>query len=263
VPKPRRPLKFWGYAAIVGVFTLCGLLLLVVGPDAETRLTGLVSILFFGLGGLAFLGGPLLTRRGPGTVRAERVSTSAGLEPAFVFPTPAAKRWAMTVGAGGMAAAGVLMVFLGAGWIGILAAAVFGLFFVFMLWTARRPQRLVLTPTRIMADAGAGTVELPWEAVEDVELFELPAGRTTVDMLGVSATDPGAAVWTRGALLGRMSRNMTAYDLCVGADTFAGSGEDVVEAIRRYRDDPAGRRRIGAEGELGDLHRLLSLAGRT
>jgi hypothetical protein len=263
VPKPRRPLKFWGFAAIFATFTLLGLLLLVVGPDAEVRLTGLVSILFFGLGGLAYLGGPLLSRRGPGTVRAERVSTSAGLEPAFVFPTPAAKRWTMTVAAGGMAAAGVLMIFLGAGWIGWLAALVFGFFFLFTLWTARRPQRLVLTPTRIMADAGAGTVELPWDAVRDAVIFAMPAGRTTVDMLGVTATDPEAAVWTRGALLGRLNRNVTAYDLVVGADTFAGTGEDVVEAIRRYRDDPDSRRRIGVEEELGHLHRLLSLAGRT
>ena len=56
---------------------------------------------------------------------------------------------------------------------------------------------------------------------------------------------------------------MTAYDLCAGADTFAGTGEEVVDAIRRYRDDPGRRRHIGSEEELARLHRLQPLAGRT
>jgi hypothetical protein len=263
VQKPRRPFKFWGLAAIGAGFTLIGLLLIVVGPDAENRLLGLTCVLFFGLGGLAHFGGPLLTRRGPGTVRAEHVTTSAGLEAAFVFPTPASKRLTMLLAAGGMAAASVILIPLGAGWIGILGTVVFGGCFLLMLLTMRRAQQLVLTPTRVLADAGAGTVEVPWEAVGDVRLYELPAGRTTVDMLGVDATDPGAVVWTRGGWLGRVNQRFTPYDLTVGADTFAGSGEEVVEAIRRYRDDPEQRRYIGSQEELARLHRLLPLAGRT
>lgn len=39
---------------------------------------------------------------------------------------------------------------------------------------------------------------------------------------------------------------MAGYDLTVGADTFAGEGNDVVAAILRYRDDPERR------GELGE-----------
>lgn len=56
---------------------------------------------------------------------------------------------------------------------------------------------------------------------------------------------------------------MTDYDICVGADSFAGTGEDVVNAIRRYRHDRDRRRRIGSQEELASLHRLLDLAGRT
>ena len=263
MPRPRRPFKFWGLAALTGLFTLFGLLIIAVGPTAENRLVGLMCVLFFGVGGFAYLGGPLLTRSGPGTVRRERFRTSAGLEPAFVFPTPRSKQLATTVGAGGMAGGSVLLAVIETGWVVIACAAIFGLFFVFMLLSLRRGQKLVLTPTRVVVDAVAGTVELPWEAVVDVEVFEMPAGRATVDMLGIAASDPEAAVWTRGGVLGRLGSNRTGYDLVVGADTFAGEGEDVVAAIRAYRDDPERRRHIGSEEELARLHTLLPLAGRT
>lgn len=255
--KPRRPFKFWAMAVGMGVFTLLGLLLLLV-PESEVRLTGLACILFFGVGGLGFLSGPMLTRQGAHTIRRERLETSAGSEAAFVFPTPPAKRWAMTVAAAGMAGGGVLIAILAGGGIIIAAAAIFVLFFVFMLLSASRPQFLALTPSRIVASAAAGTAELPWEAVADAELYEMPAGQTTVDMLGIAATDSDAVVWTRGAVLGRFNRRFSAgYDLVVGADTFAGEGEDVVAAIRRYRDEPDRRRAIGGEHEHARLTRDL------
>ena len=257
MPKPRRPFKFWAMATGMAVFSLLGLLFVIVGPNAETRMTGVMCILFFGVGGLGFLGGPMLTRRGAHTVRRERLETSAGSEAAFVFPTPAAKRWSMVIAGAGMAGGSAILA-VRAGGVMIAAAAVFVLFFVFMLLSARRPQYLALTPTRLVASAGAGTVELPWDAVADAEIYEMPAGQATVDMLGVAARDPDAAVWTRGAMLGRFNRRFSSgYDLTVGADTFAGEGEDVVAAILRYRDEPDRQRAIGGEEEHARLLREL------
>jgi hypothetical protein len=40
-----------------------------------------------------------------------------------------------------------------------------------------------------------------------------------------------------------------------------GEGEDVVHAIRRYRDDPERRRRIGDDGELTALRQALGESG--
>ena len=133
------------------------------------------------------------------TVRPERVETSAGSEAAFVFPTPAAKSWVLTVAAGGMAAGSALIIPLGGVVIGVLGTVFFGGGFVALLLSARKPQRLALTPTRVVASAPAGTVELPWEAVAGAEVYELPAGRATVDMLGIAATDPAPPCGLAGA----------------------------------------------------------------
>jgi hypothetical protein len=122
----------------------------------------------------------------------------------------------------------------------------------------------VLTPTRVVLARPLTTVELPWEAIDEVEIFgTTPSNGTTADMLGVTATDPDAVVWTRGQRLGRLARGVTDYDICVGADSFAGAGEDVLNAIRRYSHDRDRRRRIVSQEELASLHRLLDLAGRT
>jgi hypothetical protein len=155
----------------------------------------------------------------------------------------------------------VLIALLADAFLLFLAAGVFVLFFVFLLLSARRPQFLALTPTRLVVSAAAGTAELPWDAVEDAAVYEMPVGQTTVDMLGIAATHPDAAVWTRGAVLGRFNRRFSApYDLVAGADTFAGVGEDVAAAILRYRDEPERRRHIGGEEEHARLLRELGEA---
>ena len=51
-------------------------------------------------------------------------------------------------------------------------AAVLGLFLLLALYRCFRPQRLVITPTRVVV----GREEIPWDAIDDVDLSELPAG---------------------------------------------------------------------------------------
>jgi hypothetical protein len=193
-------------------------------------------------------------RRGPGAVRCERVQTSAGSESAFVFPMPRGRQLAVTVLMLVITCGGVVVI---GGWLGILCTALFGLFFLLSLHSLVRPQRLVLTPTRLMVSANLGTVELRWEAVRTVEIYAMPGGRSTAAMLGVAAKDPDAATWTRGRRFGRLCRRLSHYDLTVGAETVAGEPEDVVNAIRRYQRDARRRRAIGSEEEHARLLREL------
>jgi len=138
------------------------------------------------------------------TVACERVQTSAGAEPAFVFP-------------------------------------------------ARRGRmRLALTPTRLVATSALGTVELPWKALGGVEIDE--------PVLGIAASRPGAAVWTRGGWLGQLNRRATPYEVSFKANAFAGEAEDIVRAIRRYHGDARRRRSIGGADEHARLLRELGRA---
>lgn len=194
-------------------------------------------------------------------MRCEQVQTSTGPESAFVFPMPRGKQLAVTVALLALTCGGgVVIIALGGGWLGILVTTIFGLCFLFSLHSLLRPQRLVLTPTRLMVSANLGTVELRWPAVKSVELYEMPAGRSTAAMLGVRAKDPDAATWTRGRLFGRLGRRLSHYDLTVGAETFAGEPEEVVNAIRRYQRDARRRRAIGSEEEHVRLLRELGRA---
>lgn len=65
------------------------------------------------------------------------------------------------------------------------------------------------------------------------------------------------------ALIRRVGGGPSAYDLVVGADSFAGGGAEIIAALKTYKRDPRRRRSIGSEEELARLHRLPSLAGRT
>jgi hypothetical protein len=144
-------------------------------------------------------------------VRRERVRTSAGEEPAFVFARPRLRPWA---------------------------------------------PRLALTPTRIIGRSATGTVELPWSEVGRAERYGMP-GSGAASMLGIGAKRPGAAIWTRGAWLGKVNRRATSYEVSFSAKAFAGGADGVVAAIERYRGDKKRRGRIGEEDEHERLLREL------
>jgi hypothetical protein len=238
---------------------LVGLALAVVGETDGQRLTGVALALLAGLGPAPYILGPLLSRSGPGTVLCGRVRTTVGSEAAFVFPTPRAKRIATLASATGLAGGCAALLAARGGWVLIVATAVSVGYLGFAL-VGRARQRLVLTPTRVVLAGPLTTVELPWEAIDEVEIVETPpSSSTTADTLEVTADDADALVWTRGERVGRLTDDV----LSVGADSFAGTGEDVMNAIRKYRHDPERRRHIGSEEELASLHRLLDLAGRT
>ena len=258
MPRPRRAFTFWVMAVLSLFFCLFGVLVIVTGRDVGGRLVGVMIVLVFGLGGFSYLSGPAMTRRGPATVRRDHLETSAGSEPAFVFPTPSAKRRATALGLAGIGVGAVGMVALTGGGPALIAGAVLVcLVLVWLLNSLRRPQLLALTPTRVVVASPTSAVEVPWRAGIDAEIYPMSTGQMTVDMVGVVATDPAAATWTRGRTLGRFNSRLSRYVISVGADTFTGVGEDVVAAIRYYAADHDARRRIGGEEEHGRLLRAL------
>jgi len=144
----------------------------------------------------------------------------------------------------------------GGAWL-IAGTVLLCLVLIWSLISLRRTQLLALTPTRVVVVTPAGAVEVPWAAGVDAEIYAMPSGQATVDMVGLVATDPAAAIWSRGRVIGLVNSRLSRYVVSVAADSFAGEGEDVAAAIRRYAGDPDARRRIGGEEEHGRLLRAL------
>jgi hypothetical protein len=245
-------------AILFALFSLFGVLVIVAGRDAGGRAMGVMILLVFGCSGAGYLSGPALTRRGPRTVRCERVEIAAGQEPAFVFPTPRAKRRAAAFGLAGTAVGVVgMLALMGGAWFLIAGAALLCLIAAWVLISLRRPQLLALTPARVLVVMPTGAVELPWDAGLDAEIYPMATGQTTVDMVGLVAADPAAVTWTRGRMLGHVNSRLSKYAASVPADSFDGEGEDVVAAIRQYAADSVARRRIGSADEHDHLLRAL------
>jgi hypothetical protein len=113
----------------------------------------------------------------------------------------------------------VLLYLAAGGWVLAACVALLGLFLMLAVYRTIRPVQLVITPTRVLV----GSSVISWEAIDDIDLYEMPAGHTTVDMVGIDARDPAEIVQSRWmALILRLGRNLPAYDLVVGADSFAG-----------------------------------------
>ena len=249
-------------AILAALFCLFGLLVVVAARDVGGRLVGVALVLIFGLGGFGYLSGPVLTRHGPATVRRDRVQTSAGSEPAFIFSVPRTKRRATSIGLAGIAVGTAGALVLSGGSPFLIAAAVLAcLVIVWVLISLRRPQLVALTPTRLVVASPTSAVEVPWEAGIVAEIYPMPTGKVNVDMVGIVTADPAAVTWTRGRTLGRVNSRLSGYVISVGADTFTGEGEDVVAAIRYYAADPDARRRIGGQDEHGRLLRALGETG--
>jgi hypothetical protein len=118
------------------------------------------------------------------------------------------------------------------------------------VFPARRGRiRLAITPARLVATSAMGRVELPWKALGRVEIAPLPGGQPGVAVLGITATRPGTAVWTRGGWLGRLNRRTTPYEVSFKAGAFAAEAEAILRAIKRYQGDARRRRSIGSEQE--------------
>ena len=117
--------------------------------------------------------------------------------------------------------------------------------------------------TSLLRDAGEQATGLRVLRARGIEseshlpFAALPGGRSGVVVLGITATRPGAAVWTRGGWLGRLNRRTTPYEVSFKAAAFAGEAEAILRVIKRYQGDARRRRSIASEEELARVLREL------
>ena len=123
----------------------------------------------------------------------------------------------------------------------------------------------MLTPTRVVRDEPAGHGRAPVEGARRRRDLRDDASGTARPRTCSGSPPPTRRprCGRAASASGRLNRRVTDYEVSFGADSFAGTGEDVASAIRRYIHDRDRRRRIGSQEELAGLHRLLDLAGRT
>lgn len=221
-------------ALILGGFVVVGLVLLAFGEDAEARVAGAISVLFFGGGGLAVFGLPLLERRGPAAPRIVEV----GGEPAIVFGLSRGRQWLVLVAALLVTTACVVIALAGGTVIGIVGAVVFGAFTLLAVRGLLTPRGLALSPAGITA-LGYGQGRVAWDDVERVGVLR----EGPLQLVGIDA-----ARVQRGAF-GRWNRRFSSTDLAVPAD----DAEAVVAALITYLEQPERRLALGTEQELARL----------
>jgi hypothetical protein len=169
---------------------------------------------------LAHVSGPALTRHGAVTVGRERVDTSVGSEPAFIFPSPRAKRRATAIALGGIAVGtvGMLAIMGGSAFV-IAGIALLCLVAIWSLIALRRRQLLALTPTRVVVEMPAGTVEVLWDAGVDAEIYPMPTGQATRRCVTSGTDRPSAAANMSWGRFSRRSRPHSVTRLCSGSRT--------------------------------------------
>jgi hypothetical protein len=210
-----------GCIAFVGL----GVVFLVLGPDREARLVGLMSVLLGGGCGLAIE----LMRPSPRGLASPR-TVEIGSERGRLFALGRARQAATLLAQLAIIAGCAVLVLLGQ-LIGVIAAVVFGAFAA--IPTARgllRPRGLALTPTRIVT-VGFGQGEVAWDDVAAVTTLR----QGPMLLLGIEADE----VRGRSALV-RLSRRFLPADIAVPAD----DAEALMHTLVVYLERPERRREL-------------------
>jgi hypothetical protein len=245
------------------VFTSVGLIMLVAGEGAD-RMWGLITALFFGVGGTVWFVLPRLTRSAREGVHTDVIRFRGSTRPALVFRLSKAKRRIALVGTSAFTVVGILFVLNATAlaesgqdnpaWlllIGLLCIGVFG--FLTVLGAASEfssGASVALIPEGIVS-GGAVTSFLPWEAVEEVTMIDVRG----TPMVGVVARDPTAVETSAlGRILALVGRKTTGVDLA-----FAGLAAPLgvlADALRRYHHHPEEREHIGGAESVPHVGRV-------
>lgn len=203
-------------------FVVLGLLFLVVGPDRQTHLVGLLCVLFFGGCGLALE----LMRPSPRGLASPR-PVEIGSERGRLFALGRARQAAMLFAQLTIIAGCAVVVLLGQ-LIGVIVAVVFGAFAVVPpVRGLLRPRGLALTPTRIVT-LGFGQGEVAWDDVEAVGTVQ----QGPALLLGIDATD------VRGlSAFASLHRRFLPADIAVPAD----DAEALMRTLVIYLEQPERR----------------------
>ena len=213
---------------VCGGFTVAGLLLLAFGDDAEGRVAGAVSALFFGGGYLAVFA---LTRPRGGSPAPRTVMV--GDEHGLVFPLGRGRQVALLVASLAVTAASIVLAATSAVVVGVLGAIVFGGFTLLAARGLARPRGLALTPTRIVA-LGFGQGEVAWDDVRTVGTLR----QGPVQLIGIKAVN------VRRGAFGRFNRRFLPADIAVPAEDV----EALVRTVVTYLEQPERRPELGRTG---------------
>jgi len=245
--------RWWLLAASI-LFTLVGFAISFVG-SAEEKPVGIVTVLFFGVGGLVMI---LLTRKPRRRHPEVRIVQHGGLHSqALVFPASPTRLWIGAAATAAWATAGVLMAmnadsFTGR-WsegsvlvLGIVMAALFGVLAVLALVGVARGTFLALLPNGILVRARLGSTFVPWEAMTEFGVADVRGN----PFIGIAVSDPeavetsGPARWSMRA---RVSRHLAGFDLTFPAAILAVPLEVVTRTVLHYLERPQERADIGSE----------------
>jgi hypothetical protein len=254
-------LKRLFFVAVMALFTAVGILLLVAG-EGDERWLGLMTVLFFGVGGSAYAFMPLLGRR-TDPVHVGRVAHRGRDRPALVFPLVRSRLLLATVACLGFAGAGVIMASMAGtfadpgedpGWprfVGVACAvlgaggAVAGI-----RGGAFGTTYFALTPDGILFRSPLGSSFVRWDAVTEAGLFEMSHN----SFLGISVSDPAAVETTAPRWLQQANRSLSRWDLSLATSTLAVDASVLEATVRHYLRHPEARPELGtpaSEARLG------------
>ena len=243
----RRGFGYWARQVFMAlacvVFTVFGLVFLIVG-EGEDRLVGLMSVLLFGVLGAMYFLLPRFTRGGKDGMRPGIVEHRGERRPALVFPLSRAKLRLAVIGCAAFVAIGVLLLMIGAFWIGIVAVLVFGGVALAGVRKAfSRHAYVALLADGILSRA-ATSYFVPWEAIDGVSILEIHGSR----MVSLSADPASVETATSGQLAVLLSRGAGFPELSFSG--LVASEDELHRTIDHYLRHPGERERIGTAATL-------------
>jgi hypothetical protein len=241
-----------GIVALFVVFTAFGVLMLF---DAGSRAAGIVTILFFGGGGLMWF---LITRprRGPlPGFRIGSVSSAGGHLPALIADYDPRRLLIAGLGLVAMAAASAIMAAAGLGdaverVVLVGCALLFGVLGLVSIVRWRAGNRIALTRRGLSATTPFGHIEVDWDDIVRIGEVEVHANR----LLALTVADPSRVRMRPHLRMAHwLQRSMMGVDLTFPLTTLLVRQEELTAALERYRTDRDARGRIGNSEELADL----------
>lgn len=244
--------KRLGKIALLVVFTALGFAMLFV---PENRALGIVTVLFFGGGGLMWF---LITRPRRGPLPGFRIRsdpTAEGSLPAFIADYDRRRLLvsgfglvAMAVASGIMAVSGPVDAVERVLLLGI--AVFFAVLGVIMIVRWRAGNRIALTSRGLGVKTPFGRIEVGWEDIVHIGDVELHANR----FLAITVADPSRVRMRPHLRMAHwLQRSMMGVDLTFPLTALLVREEELTAALGRYRTDREARSRIGSAAELADL----------
>ena len=249
-------------ALIFLIFTGFGMVMVVTG-DGQDRILGLICVLLFGLGGVAYFMSKV--KRGDLALRVETLTWEGAPVRALVVPMRKA-RWVTTmVAVLGMGIALVLMGVNATAFKDPGESALFiqvvgyggGAFFLLvglghLLGIRKGPPRLALLESGIDL-TGAAEAFVPWDVIAEVGRYDLVVRGSTQRFAGVRVADRAAIrkpAFTRVLMTG--GRAMSGWDLTYAEAMFDLTADQLAELISAFHQRPE-LRRVPASLPEGDL----------